>query len=31
MEEVLEGVSVGEKIVTGGSLFIDRAAQGDHS
>ncbi len=29
MIEVLEGVKAGEKIVTAGTLFIDRAAQGD--
>jgi cobalt-zinc-cadmium efflux system membrane fusion protein len=27
--EVLEGVAAGEKVVTSGALFIDRAAQGD--
>jgi cobalt-zinc-cadmium efflux system membrane fusion protein len=27
--EVLEGVKAGEKVVTSGALFIDRAAQGD--
>lgn len=29
MVEVLDGVKPGEKIVTSGTLFIDRAAQGD--
>ena len=27
--EVLEGVKAGEKVVTSGALFIDRAAQGE--
>jgi cobalt-zinc-cadmium efflux system membrane fusion protein len=29
MVEVLNGLSAGEKIVTSGTLFIDRAANGD--
>jgi cobalt-zinc-cadmium efflux system membrane fusion protein len=29
MVEVLDGLAAGEKIVTGGTLFIDRAASGD--
>jgi cobalt-zinc-cadmium efflux system membrane fusion protein len=29
MLEVLEGVRVGERVVAGGALFIDRALQGD--
>lgn len=29
MVEVLAGLSAGEKVVSGGSLFIDRAARGD--
>jgi len=29
MVEILSGLSAGEKVVTSGSLFIDRAAQGD--
>jgi hypothetical protein len=29
MVEVLSGLAAGEKIVTTGALFIDRAANGD--
>jgi hypothetical protein len=29
MVEVREGLSAGEKVVTSGALFIDRAASGD--
>jgi hypothetical protein len=29
MVEVVDGLAAGEKIVTSGTLFIDRAANGD--
>ena len=29
MVEILSGLAAGERVVTSGSLFIDRAAQGN--